>query len=376
MKILVTGSAGFIGKNLMFHLQQEQDIELSTYNSSDSPDSLGQLVGKADFIVHLAGVNRPENIEEFDRKNTGLTKILAALAKNTKKKPPILFASSVHAEAHEDSDMRSVAVYGRSKYAAEKILKQYATDTGSDVFIFRLPHIMGKWCKPDYNSVIATFCHNISRGLPITVNDRGTELNIVYIDDLVTTIIHAIKGSLPIQETYQVAPEYRITLGELADAIYRIRGSRHSLVTENVGGGFMRALYATYMSYTETKDFSYTIQNYSDARGSFVEFLKTKSAGQFSYFTSAPGVTRGKHYHHTKSEKFLILQGRASYRFRNIVTGSEYTIECSAEDLKVVETIPGWAHDITNVGDNELLVLLWASEIFDRENPDTYSKEL
>jgi UDP-2-acetamido-2,6-beta-L-arabino-hexul-4-ose reductase len=372
MKILITGSNGFIGKNLICHLLDNDNFESFEFNRNNSQEELAELVNQAEFICHLAGVNRPEDPDDFDRVNAGFTQELLDIAESTGKKIPVLFTSSVHALADNENNSTNVAVYGRSKRAAEKLLRDYEARTGSPVYIYRLPHVMGKWCKPDYNSVIATFCHNIANDLPIKINDKSTELNIVYIDDLVDSFLAVIEGKLPKQDIYQLEINYLITLGELADSIYKLRNSRQSLVTEKVGAGFMRALNATYLSYLDKNDFKYSLINHADERGSFVEFLKTAESGQFSFFTAKKGVTRGSHYHHTKTEKFLVVQGEATFRFRHIDSGEQHTLKVSSATPEVVETIPGWIHDITNTGESELVVLLWANEIFDHNKPDTF----
>lgn len=376
MKILVTGSNGFIGKNLLSHLSQDKEHVLMEFNRDVSSDELVNRINNCDFIIHLAGVNRPENIDDFYKENAEFTEFIVNTAATLKNPPPILFTSSVHAAPQSDNVSDLIAMYGSSKLAAENIIQDYSNKTSSPVYIYRLPHIMGKWCKPNYNSVIATFCHNIANGLPITINNEETELNIVYIDDLVKSIIEAVGGYLKVKEIYTVEPCYKITLGELANTLLMFKENRNSLVIENIGIGFMRCLYATFLSYYPDDKFSYELIQYNDERGKFVEFMKTKEAGQFSYFTSEPGVTRGRHFHHTKCEKFLIVQGTARYKFVHIDSGEEVYIETCDQEMKVIETIPGWAHDITNIGNNNLIVLLWASEVFDRNNPDTYSFEM
>jgi UDP-2-acetamido-2,6-beta-L-arabino-hexul-4-ose reductase len=241
--------------------------------------------------------------------------------------------------------------------------------------IFRLPGVFGKWCKPNYNSVVATFCHNIARGLPIQINDPMAHLSLVYLDDVISALIDAIDAPTGTSEGV-VLPEYTTTLGELADQILAFEHCRSSLITERVGTGLVRALYATYISYLPEERFSYELPQYSDPRGVFVEMLKTIDSGQFSYFTAGPGITRGGHYHHSKTEKFLVIKGKALFRFRHLLTNEFIVFHVAGEQARVVDTIPGWSHDITNVGNDEMIVMLWANEIFDRKNPDTVTNEV
>jgi UDP-2-acetamido-2,6-beta-L-arabino-hexul-4-ose reductase len=237
--------------------------------------------------------------------------------------------------------------------------------------IFRLPGVFGKWSRPDYNSVVATFCHNIARDLPIQIHDPATELRLVHIDDVVAAVIAALDQGHRGLVYREVEPQYTISLGELAAQICAFKACRTSLVLERVGVGFVRALYSTYVSFLPRQCLAYEIPQHKDERGAFVEMLKTPDAGQFSYFTARPGITRGGHYHHTKTEKFLVIRGRARFRFRHVLTDERFDLTTSGESPEIVETIPGWSHDITNIGDEEMVVMLWANEIFDRNRPDT-----
>jgi UDP-2-acetamido-2,6-beta-L-arabino-hexul-4-ose reductase len=248
--------------------------------------------------------------------------------------------------------------------------------TGNPCVVFRLPGVFGKWCKPNYNSVVATFCNNIARDLPISINNRDVKLSLVYVDDVIDEFVSLILKHSAGYKYCEVYPMYEVTLGQLAGCIESFKYSRKSLVTEKVGHGFMRSLYATYISYLPPEKFTYELPVYSDPRGKFVEMLKTKDSGQFSYFTAHPGVTRGGHYHHTKSEKFLVIRGQALFRFRNVINGERYEVSVEGGVPRVVETIPGWTHDITNIGNEELVVMLWANEIFDRSNPDTIADKV
>ena len=242
--------------------------------------------------------------------------------------------------------------------------------------IYRLPNVFGKWCKPNYNSVVATFCHNIVNDLPITVNDSSAQLKLVYVDDVVNEFINRLSNIVPGLSNGVVEPVYSLTLGELAAQVEQFKACRSSLVVEHVGLGFIRALYATYVSYLPPNRFMYSLPKHGDERGVFVEMLKKKDSGQFSYFNAHPGVTRGGHYHHTKTEKFLVIKGSARFRFRHVLTNEVYAVDVNGEKPQIVETVPGWTHDITNTGNEEMMVMLWANEIFDRERPDTIASEV
>jgi UDP-2-acetamido-2,6-beta-L-arabino-hexul-4-ose reductase len=365
MKILITGENGFIGKNLAAQLAVNKEYQVMKYNRDSNADELKTQVAEADFICHLAGVNRPDDINEFKQGNTELTRLLCETIEASGRSIPVIFTSSVHVE-------RSNA-YGDSKLAAEKILIEYSERTKSPVYIFRLPHVIGKWCRPNYNSVVATFCYNIAHDLPIQLDNPSFQLNVVYIDDLVSNFIEIMKG-VPEGNIYcDATPSYPVTVGELAELIRSFKSGRQTLVTERVGAGLVRALYATYISYLSPKDFVYPLVKHEDPRGVFVEMLKTRDSGQFSFFTAHPGITRGGHYHHSKSEKFLVLKGKAKFRFRHILTDEYFETFTDGDKPEVVETIPGWAHDITNIGEDEMYVMIWANEIFDKEHPDTYT---
>ena len=362
MRILVTGSNGFIGKNLIVRLN-ELDIQVATYTRKNSTQDLEGLIKDADCIVHLAGENRPKDEKEFDIVNAGLTASICDVIRSSCKNIPIIVTSSTQAELNN--------AYGKSKLNAEAAVKTLEIDTGCPVHVYRLPGVFGKWCKPHYNSVVATFCHNISHNLPIQVNNPDFELSLVYIDDVVEEFVKIIQGAKDDKKELSVQPEYKIKLGDLSDQIKIFRESRDSLISERVGDGLIRKLYSTYVSYLSPEQFSYSIPSYNDERGMFAEMLKTKDSGQFSFFTAKPGVTRGGHYHHSKTEKFLVVQGRAKFGFRNVVTDETHEIITTSKELKIVETVPGWSHDITNIGTEEIIVMLWANEIFNPNNPDT-----
>lgn len=368
MKILITGANGFIARNLRSRLSERQDIEVATFTRDHSMEELSISIQEVDFIFHLAGVNRPENVEEYKSGNSDLTVALCALIEASGKIIPVVFGSSIQAELENP--------YGRSKLAAEQSLLEFSSKTGNPVYLFRLPNVFGKWCKPNYNSVVATFCHNIARKLPIDINDTSALIRLVYVDDVINRFISILDGEVTKEAYCNIDPVYEVTIGKLVEKIEKFRASRNNLITERVGTGFDRALHSTYLSYLMPETFSYALVRHCDSRGIFVEMLKTKDSGQFSYFTAHPGVTRGGHYHNTKTEKFLVLKGEAVFKFRHIVTDEFHELKTSGQVPTVVETVPGWTHDITNVGDEEMFVMLWASEIFDEDQPDTYARSL
>ena len=366
MRVLITGANGFVGKNLQLHLAEREDIEVLLFTRDHTQIDLESLVSDADVVFHLAGINRPQDPAEFKQGNTDLTKALCDALQKAKSVAPVIYSSSIQAVANNP--------YGDSKRAAEDILLDYEKESGEPVYIYRLANVFGKWASPNYNSAVATFCHNLSQGLPIQVNDPSAKINLVYIDDVVASFLKVMDGQIEQSGFVEVEQQYHISVGELADQIQSFKGSRDNLITEDVGSGLVRALYSTYVSYLEPKQFSYQVPRYGDERGVFVEMLKTKGAGQFSFFTAHPGITRGGHYHHTKTEKFLVIKGRACFHFRHMFTGEFYELHTDGEQPEIVETVPGWTHDITNEGDDEMVVMLWANEIFDREHPDTYAK--
>jgi UDP-2-acetamido-2,6-beta-L-arabino-hexul-4-ose reductase len=362
MRVLVTGADGFIGKNLLVRLR-ELDIEHVPFTRGMSTNELQAAVEQSEFVFHLAGINRPKDIAEFKEGNADLTGQLCEAIRRSGRALPMLYTSSIQAELDNP--------YGNSKREAEAALERLAQESGAPVYIYRLPNVFGKWSRPNYNSAVATFCHNVAHDLPITINDPAANIRLVYVDDVVDTFISALKLRPQGLQRMGVTPEYSITVGELADTLRGFRKQRESLVVDRVGTGLTRALYATYLSFVPPAQFSYTVPVYADPRGRFVEMLKTHDSGQMSFFTAGPGVTRGGHYHHSKNEQFLVIQGKASFKFRHIGSGDEYELFTDGAKPEIVVTVPGWSHDITNVGDDEMIVMLWANEIFDRQRPDT-----
>lgn len=366
MRILITGANGFVGKNLQLHLSERKDVEVISFTREHSPADLPKLVANVDIVFHLAGVNRPEDPAEFTQGNADLTQTLCEALQKAGKTVPVIYSSSIQATADNP--------YGASKRAAEDALLAFAKNTQSPVFIYRLANVFGKWARPNYNSAVATFCHNISQDLPIQINNPDALINLVYIDDVIESFLKILDGELTQTGFVDIEQQYQISVGNLAEQLQAFKDSRETLITENVGNGLVRALYSTYVSYLKPEQFSYQVPKYGDERGVFVEMLKTKDAGQFSFFTAHPGITRGGHYHHSKTEKFLVIKGQACFRFRHMITGEFYELHTTGEQPEIVETVTGWTHDITNVGEDEMVVMLWANEIFDREKPDTYAK--
>jgi UDP-2-acetamido-2,6-beta-L-arabino-hexul-4-ose reductase len=382
VRVLITGADGFMGKNLQSHLAEREDVQVVVFTRENEVDELPVLLRGVDFVFHLAGVNRPKDLAEFQSGNLDLTQSLsravAVIAKSTGSKIRVVYTSSIQADKEN--------AYGSSKRDAEEALFALQRDHNVPVYVFRLPNVFGKWCKPNYNSVVATFCNNVARGLPIQVNDPAALVTLVYVDDVIERFVQILDdadvmdcGSEPAmtaasyREFATVEPQYTTSVGELARLIKSFKDSRETLITERVGKGLLRALNATYVSYLPLELFTYPLTAHADPRGTFVEMLKTPDCGQFSFFTAVPGATRGIHYHHTKTEKFLVVKGNARFKFRQIQTGQTHEVITTGNKPEVVETVPGWTHDITNIGTEEMFVLLWANEVFDRARPDTFA---
>jgi UDP-2-acetamido-2,6-beta-L-arabino-hexul-4-ose reductase len=367
-RVLITGADGFMGRNLRLMLSERPDLDVVVFTRADPVDALAKRIDGVDFIFHFAGVNRPEREEEFAAGNSALTDALCSAIVASGRKIPILYTSSTQATREN--------AYGKSKRAAESLLEALHAATGNPVFSYRLANVFGKWARPNYNSAVATFCHNIARDLPIAINDPASPLNLVYIDDVLTEFVAVMDGAPPRvspQGFATVAPMYETTVGEVAAILRGFAATKSDLVIDRVGTGLIRALYATYVSYLPPASFSYTVPMHGDIRGVFVEMLKTHDSGQFSFFTAHPGITRGGHYHHSKTEKFLVIKGRARFRFRHMDSGETHSIDTDGAVAEIVETVPGWTHDITNIGDDDMIVMLWANEIFDRARPDTFA---
>ena len=367
-KVLVTGSKGFIGKNLCTVLRRREDVELYEYDIDKKQAELNAALQQVDCIIHLAGVNRPQKPDEFEIGNVGLVEEICNTLRNLGRAPKIVFSSSIQAELDNP--------YGISKRRAEEVLQRFAENTGAECVIYRFKNLFGKWCQPNYNSVTATFCHNIANDLPIQISDPAHEIELTYIDDVVGAFIAELESISPGFSFARPLPSKRISLGELAEKIKSFREMRTRLNLPDFRDAFERALYGTYLSYLDTQDFEYGLEKRSDHRGSLAEFLKSSSMGQIFVSRTKPGITRGDHYHHTKIEKFLVLQGTAMIRFRHIEEEEVLEYRVRGEDYRVLDIPPGYTHSIENVGQDELVTLFWASEIFDPEKPDTYYEKV
>lgn len=364
--VLVTGAKGFVGKNLVVVLKRRAEVDVIEHDLDSPASLLEEGLAKADVIYHLAGVNRPERIEEFAAGNFDLTRQVCDALRQLGRAPPFVLSSSTQATIDNP--------YGLSKRQAEEAVFDFGRETGASVFVFRLHGVFGKWCRPNYNSVVATFCHNIARGLPITISDPAREIALVYVDDVVRAFIGILDGRLPVSAgQYCLAePTYRISLGTLAETIQGFRDSRVSLVLPDISDPFVRALYSTYVSYLPTDSFAYALIQRADPRGELSELLKSPHIGQIFVSRTRPGITRGHHYHDTKVEKFVILEGNALIRFRHILGGDVIEYPVSGREFRVVDIPTGYTHAIENVGQNDLIVLFWADEIFNPEIPDTF----
>lgn len=377
MKILITGAAGFVGKNLVAELNNikegktkhsslNSDLSIFEYDRNTDPERLDAYCKEADFVFHLAGVNRPKEQREFMEGNYEFTSKLLSLLKKHNNTCPVMISSSIQAELDNP--------YGKSKKAVEDLLIDYSKETGAKVLIYRFPNVFGKWCKPNYNSAVATFCHNIAHGLPIQVNDPNVVMTLVYIDDVIQELINALVNEANQQDNYyKVAVEHSIKLGEIVALIESFKESRSSLQVPNLSEAFTKKLYSTYLSYLPEDQFSYPLKMNVDDRGSFTEFLKSPERGQVSVNISKPGITKGNHWHHTKNEKFLVVSGKGAIRFRRVDEPSE-VIEylVSGEKLEVLDIPVGYTHNIENLGDTDMVTVMWVNEIFDPERPDTY----
>ncbi len=363
--VLVTGSAGFVGRNLVEILRLRDDVSLRTFDIEDDISVLTKGLSVADFVFHLAGVNRPKNEEEFRSGNVDLTKKIIEILWQQDRAVPVLLSSS--AQATQDNP------YGLSKRQAEDEVFAYGRGKSVPVFVYRLPNLFGKWCRPDYNSVVATFCHNIANELPIQVNDPNASLTLAYIDDVVASFISAFDDRPSFEDGFVIVePVHSIKLGELGELLYSFKSSRNDFTIPDMSDPLVKKLYSTYLSYLSTGNFSYPLKMHVDERGSFSEFLKTPDRGQVSVNISKPGITKGNHWHHTKNEKFLVVSGRGMIRFRKI--GSDEIVEypVSGEKLEAIDIPPGYTHNISNLGDTDLVTVMWVNESFNPDQPDTY----
>jgi len=369
MKILVTGSEGFIGKNLVAELKNHCEHEVFKFDRNTEQSLLDSFCRDAEFVFHLAGVNRPNNETEFMEGNCGFTSLLLSKLKEHKNNCTIMISSSIQAE--------NQSPYGISKKAGEDLVFKYGKETGSSVLVYRFPNVYGKWSKPNYNSAVATFCHNIANGFEIKVNNPLTNMKLVYIDDVIKEMLSALDGNENREGNYcEVSNVSEIELGEIAKLIYSFKESRESLMIPNLENSFDKKLYSTYLSYLPVNDLSYSLKMHTDLRGSFTEFLKTSSSGQVSVNLSKPGVVKGNHWHHSKVEKFLVISGKGVIRLRGV--NSDLVTEYFVNDNKfeVVEIPAGYTHNIENLGTTNMVTIMWVNEVYDPENPDTYFLEV
>lgn len=369
MKILVTGSNGFIGKNLIAELKNRGYKHIFEYDIDSTGEELDKYTKEADFVYHLAGVNRPKDDKEFLEGNFGFTNVLLEQLIKNNNKAPIMISSSIQAELNNP--------YGVSKKAGEDLIFNYGKENNIDVFVYRFPNVFGKWSKPNYNSVVATFAYNIANNLPIKVNDPNVLMNLIYIDDLVNELIKLLDKKHNQKDKYcYVEPVHEVKLGKIAKLLKKFKNSRKDLSIANMDDEFERKLYSTYLSYLHKDDFIYDLKMNMDERGSFTEFIKTIDRGQVSINISKPGITKGNHWHHSKNEKFLVVSGKGVIRFRkyNETEVTQYYV--SGDKLQVVDIPPGYTHNIENLGDKDMVTVMWVNEIYDPNNSDTYYMEV
>ena len=366
MNILITGARGFMGKNLRSALtgRYGDAHRLMLLDMPHTEEELLAAAAEADFVFHLAGVNRPTDPADFQKGNADFTRQLLTLLKERGKRPPVLLSSSIQAALENP--------YGQSKLSAEQAVADYGRETGSAVYLYRLPNVFGKWSRPNYNSAVATFCHNVARGLPITVNDPSVTLRLVYIDDMVEEFLRAMEGQPHREgEWCTVQPVHEVNLGHMAELIQSFPGLRDSLTAPDQSDPLVKKLYATYLSFLPPEDFSRPTVTHADQRGSFTELLHMGSRGQVSLNISKPHITKGDHWHQTKHEKFIVLQGEGVIRFRKVGDSTVIAYKVSGENLTVVDIPTGYTHSIENTGDTDMLTLMWANEVFDPAHPDT-----
>lgn len=369
MKILVTGARGFIGKNLIAELKNQGYTEILEYDLDSGKDTLDAHCRDANFVLHLAGVNRPENNEAFMQGNFGFTSILLETLKKYQNTCPVMLSSST--QASRDNP------YGQSKKAGEDLLFYYGKETGAKVLIYRFPNVFGKWCRPNYNSAIATFCHNIAHDLPIQINDPKVDMQLIYIDDLVGELINAVKGNEnKVGDYCEIPVVHNVKLGDIVESLTQFKKNRQDLRIPNMEDPFIKKLYSTYLSYLPKDQFNYPLKMNIDQRGSFTEFIRTPDRGQVSVNISKPGITKGNHWHNTKNEKFLVVKGQGLIRFRKIDEDDIIDYHVTGGKMEVIDIPTGYTHNIQNLGDEDMITIMWANEGFDPEKPDTYYLEV
>lgn len=369
MRILVTGSKGFIARNLIVELKNRGYTNILEFDKSSSREQLNSFCLDCDYVYHLAGVNRPEKAEDYMVGNLDFTEEMLNALKNNLNNPPIAITSSIQATLDNP--------YGKSKNAAEQAIISNGLENNRKVIIYRLPNVFGKWCKPNYNSVIATFCYNLANNLPITINDPTTKLNLAYIDDVIDTLIYDMENYKNINEVFRnVTTSYSFTLGSIVELLQNFKESRINKYLPNTEDSFEKKLYSTYLTYLPTDKFLYPLLMNKDERGSFTEMLKSKERGQFSVNITKPGITKGNHWHHTKNEKFIVLSGTGIIRFRKIGESEIFNYIVSGNKIEVVDIPPGYTHNITNIDNVDLITFMWCNECFDKKHPDTFYEEV
>lgn len=365
MNILVTGAGGFVGKNLIWELKNRGYEDIFAYDIDSTEEELDRYARECEFVFHLAGVNRPKDEKEFMEGNFGFTSVLLAKLKKYENHAPVLITSSIQAELDNP--------YGKSKKAGEDLLFTYEEETGARAIVYRLPNVFGKWCRPNYNSGVATFCNNIANNLEIKVNDPNTIMNLVYIDDVVDEFIAALEGRENQVGRFCMVPTvHTVSLGKIVETLYSFKESRNTLSVPHMGNEFEKKLYSTYLSYLPKDGFAYPLKMNQDERGSFTEFIRTTDRGQVSVNISKPGITKGKHWHHTKNEKFLVVKGKGCIRFRQIDEDEIIEYHVTGEELTVVDIPTGYTHEITNEGTEDMVTVMWANESYDPDKPDTF----
>ena len=369
MKILVTGAKGFVGKNLVAELKNRNYNEIYECDIETTDEELDEYTKNCEFVFHLAGVNRPEKEEDFMKGNFGFTSVLLEKLKKHNNKCPILITSSIQAKLDNP--------YGKSKKAGEDLMLSYAKETGAKAYVYRLTNLFGKWCRPNYNSVVATFCNNIAKGLEIKINDPSVVLDLAYIDDVLKELINAMEGNASIKDGYGYIPvTHTVTLGEIAKLILKFKKSREDLQIPNMKNEFEKKLYSTYLSYLPENEFNYPVKMNADNRGSFTELFKSEERGQVSVNISKPGIVKGNHWHHTKNEKFVVVSGEGVIRFRKINSSEVIEYKVSGEKIEVIDIPCGYTHNIENTGKTDMVTIMWANEVFNPEKPDTYYMEV
>ena len=369
MKILVTGAKGFIGKNLITELKNQKYTNIYEYDIDSSLDDLDKYTKDCDYIFHLAGVNRPKDPKEYLEGNFGFTSVLLEKLKKYKNTSSILLSSSIQAELENP--------YGISKKAGEDLLFKYSEETKAKVLVYRFENVFGKWCKPNYNSAVATFSYNIANDLPIAINNPDVVMNLIYIDDVVNEMINALHGMENRKDKFcYVEPVYTVKLGLIVELLYSFKESRYTRFVPNTNDLFIKKLYSNYLSYLPSDKFIYDLKMNVDNRGSFTEFIKTPDRGQISINISKPGIVKGNHWHHTKNEKFLVVNGKGVIRFRKIDEDEVIEYYVSDDKLQVLDIPPGYTHNIENLGDTDLVTVMWVNEKFDSDRPDTFFLEV